>query len=467
MAEPTRPNILFITTDQQRADSLGCYGNGYVRTPHIDALAGRGTRFDSAYIQNPVCIPSRACMMTGRYTHQHGVTYMESVIDTTPGLPAWEKTIMERLQYAGYRTAAFGKIHMMPERGFHDMQVCGGKGGRWTHSAGLPIGLGPLGPHYAHWLEERHPGGYELIYQQRREPDYKKYKSAIVNVLPLEEYVDYWIAQNTVDYLKNPPSEPFFIQCGFCGPHGPIDPPKPYDSLYPLDEIEFPANYGVDATGQPVANSPERDALIRRWVSFYYGLVTLIDDQVGRIMDALTETGLWENTIVVYVTDHGEMLGERGRFGKGNFFEPVVHSPLIVAGPDRGRAPKQVDGLVETMDVAPTILDFAGVPIPSEMQAASLRSLLEGSAGGKPAVLCEYTTNDRSRSGKCVRTEQFKYAFWGEAAPEEFYDLHADPLERNNLIGDARYAQEATALRKLMLDMLMDSSIRHVSAVRG
>jgi len=462
MATSSRPNILLITTDQQRLDSIGCYGARQARTPNIDALAAQGARFDSAYIQNPVCIPSRACMQTGRYTHQHGVTYMESVIDTTPGLPPWERTFMERLQVAGYRTAAFGKIHMMPERGFHDLQICGGKGGRWTKSAGLPIGPGPLGPHYAQWLEERHPGGYELIYQQRREPDYKNYKTAIVNVLPLEEYVDYWIGQNTIDYLRDPPSEPFFAWCGFCGPHGPIDPPEPYDTIYPFDEIELPPNVGVDAKGLPREVDPEWEAMLRRWISFYYGLVTLIDDQVGRIMQTMTECGLWENTIVMYVTDHGEMLGEHGSFGKGNFTEAVIHSPFIVTLPEGQPCQSEISGLVETMDLAPTILDYAGLAIPPEMQATSLRPMLEHGEGGRESVLCEYTTNNRQRSGKCIRTERYKYAFWGHGAPEQFHDLQEDPLERRNLIDEPQYAAEIGRHRRLMLDLLMESSQRHV-----
>jgi len=464
VSTPQRPNILLITTDQQRLDTLGCCGSTGARTPHIDALAARGTVFASAYAQNPVCIPSRACIQTGRYTHQHGVTYMESVIDTTPGLPQWERTFMERLQGAGYRTAAFGKIHMMPERGFHDMQITGGKGSRWTQSAGLPIGPGPLGPHYAQWLEERHPGGYEAIYEQRRLPDYKRLKTALPNVLPLEEYVDTWIAQNTIDYLHAPPSEPWFIQCGFCGPHGPIDPPKPYDTMYSPDEVELPPNYDVDMDGKPRETTPEQDALVRRWVAMYWGLVTLIDDQVGRIMDAMTERGLWDNTLVVYVADHGEMMGERGRFGKGNFLEPVIHVPLLAvpsAGPPR---PATVAGLVETMDIAPTILDYAGVPTPDEMSATSLRPLLNGAGEGKEAVLSEYTNNNRTRSGKAVCTGRYKYAFWGREEPEKLFDLQEDPLERHNLIGDPAHRDEVAAHRRLMLDRLMacDEHIMHL-----
>ncbi len=256
MGSDPRPNVLLITTDQQRYDTVGLSGISHARTPCLDALAGRGAFFRNAFCQNPICIPSRACLMTGRYTHQHGVDYMEQVIDDTPGLPVWELTIQERLQHAGYRTAAFGKIHMMPERGFHEQQVTGGKGARWRKSAGLPIGLAPLGRDYAAWLEERHPGGYEAIYERRREPDYSQYATSVPFPLPLEEYVDYWTAQNTIDFVECDHDRPFFVWCGFCGPHPPCDPPAPYDTMYAEDEVVLPANYGVHEDGSPRQTTP-------------------------------------------------------------------------------------------------------------------------------------------------------------------------------------------------------------------
>ena len=211
-----RPNILLLTTDQQRFDTLGCNGNTWIRTPHMDALASRGVNFQRAYVQNTVCIPSRACLQTGRYDHQHGVEYMEEAIDDTPGLPAWETTFMERLQAAGYRTCGFGKLHMLPPKGFHELTICGGKGSRWTRSAGLEIGLGPLGRDYAAWLEARHPGAYELIYEQRRRPEYAQFRTAITNVLPLEEYVDYWTAENTIACIRRGQTANFQTAGNWC-----------------------------------------------------------------------------------------------------------------------------------------------------------------------------------------------------------------------------------------------------------
>src|SRR5919202_1569153 len=237
----SRPNVLFITTDEQRYDTLGILGNPQVRTPHLDALARRGTVFTRGYIQNTVCIPSRACLMSGRYVHQHGVEYMEPVIGATPGLPPWEITVQERLRAAGYTTAAFGKIHQLPPRGWDETALTMGKGARWTVAEGSPLGPSQLGPVYAAWLEAKRPGAYESIYAQRRLPEYREQAQAIVNTLAADEYVDYWIGENTWRYLEREDvgteERPFFVWCGFCGPHGPWDPPEPYASMYPIGEM--------------------------------------------------------------------------------------------------------------------------------------------------------------------------------------------------------------------------------------
>ncbi|HUW56190.1 MAG TPA: sulfatase-like hydrolase/transferase [Planctomycetota bacterium] len=474
MSVEARPNILFITTDQQRTDTLGVYGSRQVKTPHVDALARQGTLFERAYSQNTVCIPARTSMATGRYIHQHTVDYMEEVIDDTPPTPAWERTIPERLQTAGYHTAAFGKLHVWPERGYDEKITTGGKGARWTKSAGLPFGLGPLGRDYAAWLEARHPGGYELIYEQRRRPEYRKFRSALDNVLPLEEYVDWWITQNTIDFLKRGHDRPFYVQCGFCGPHDPMDPPEPYCRMYDPDEVELPPNYRINLDGSPRDTTEEEDAIARYHIAHYWGLVTLIDDMVGKIVATLEETGLVENTLVIYVSDHGEMLWERGRLAKSFFYEPIIRMPMIVVPPKgvascgtgapacaktsrpgaAGPHVKTVSGIVETFDLAPTMLDYARAGIPPEMTAASLRPLIESGGSGKEVALSEFVASDRSFRTVCAVTGRFKYVWSSGVRPEEFFDLANDPLERTNLIDEAEHQGEIARHRKLMIDRL-------------
>ncbi len=461
MSDSSRPNIILITTDQQRYDTLGVAGNSQIRTPHLDGLANQGALFEHAYIQNTVCIPSRACLQTGRYTHQHGVMYMESEIDQTPGLPDWEVTFMERLQEAGYRTGATGKIHMMPQKGWNYERLCGGKGGRWTQSEGLPIGPGPLGPTYASWLEARHPGGYEKIYEQRRAPEYRGHLQSITNVLPLEEYIDYWIADQSIEFLRYPGSSPMFLQVGFCGPHGPIDPPRPYDGIYPFSEMPQPKRRTDDPPaspkGRPGSRWEDDDLLLCRFMSYYWGLVTLIDDMVGNIVKVLEERGIRDNTLIAFVSDHGEMAGDYNMMGKGNFYEEVTRVPMIVVPPGGDASTHRIDGLVETSDLAATFLDYAGVDRPPQMQAQSLRPLLEGTGQARESVFCEYLTNDQSRKGKCVRTDRYKYVFWGRESQSEFYDLQEDPDEMRNLYGDPKYGAEIDRHKDIILDTLMNS----------
>jgi arylsulfatase A-like enzyme len=466
--------VLLIQTDQQRYDTLGVTGNRYVKTPNLDALASRGTLFRHGYIQNPVCIPSRACIQTGRYTHQHGVEYMENVIATSPGLPPWETTFMERLQQAGYTTAAFGKMHMLPPKGLDEMRLTMGKGARWTVSAGSPLGPSQLGPVYAEWLEQKRPGAYEEIYAQRRQPEYREQANAVVNVLAADEYVDYWIGENTWQYLDREragDAQPFFAWCSFCGPHGPWDPPEPYASMYPIDDMPVPEL--LRARQQNVAGEEGRkgrfdredgERLIRKITAYYWAMMTFIDDMVGRIMEVMTRRGLWENTLVLYTTDHGEMLGDFGRTGKGNFTEQVIRAPYFLVPPGSksgASAPRYVDSLVEHIDLAPTILDYAGVEQPAELPGMSLRPVIEDASGDlrpktKDTVLCEYVTNNRSRRSKCLRTERYKYVFNGadDPTPVEFYDLQEDPRELVNVAGDPAYRAEVQRHAELLLDKL-------------
>ena len=464
-----RPNILLITTDQQRFDTLGVSGNPYVRTPNLDRLARRGVQFRHGYIQNPVCIPSRACIQTGRYPHQHGVEYMEEVIASTPGLPPWEVTFMERLQQAGYTTAAFGKMHMLPPKGFDEMQLTMGKGARWTVAEGSPLGPSQLGPHYAAWLEGKRPGAYESIYAQRRLPEYREQAGAIVNTLAADEYVDYWIGQNTWQYVDRPHDRPFFVWSSFCGPHPPFDPPEPYASMYDQAAMPLPRllHAHQDGGGQlRRSNRFERsggDALIRKITAYYWAMVTFIDDMVGRIMQVLTERNLWGNTLILFTSDHGELLGDFGDLGKGNFVEPVIRVPYFLVPPG-GADGRTYDGLVEHVDLAPTILDYAGVPQPASLPGRSLRPLLEGrELPPKDAILCEYVTNERRKRGMCLRSDRYKYVVWDTDQPVELYDLQEDPDELVNVAAQPAYRPIVQEHADLLLRRLLRTPWRIVA----
>jgi arylsulfatase len=445
------PNVLLITTDQQRYDTLGVTG-GVPRTPHLDGLAKEGTVFYRSYVNNPVCMPSRACIQTGRYTHQHGLRYMESEIETTPGLPPWEETFMERLQIAGYNTCAVGKIHMMPPKGFDELHLTHGKGARWTVPYGAKFGPSQLGNEYAHWLEERHPGGYAKIYEQRRLPEYKEQRTAIVNVLPTEEYIDTWVTEQAQDYIRRQSQDkPFLLWYGLCNPHGPVDPPLEYAHLYPEADIQLSERY------TKAAEKKASEDVLRRYISYYYGLCTYVDDMVGRVFTTLREQGLWDNTLIIFTTDHGEMMGDHGLFGKGCFYEGAIHAPLLIKPPVGHTYQSTVNDLVEHIDLAPTILDYVCLPAPAYMEGKSLKPVIEGDAAGKEAILCEWTTNNQTRHEKCLRTERYKYIYSAPSGAVELYDLQNDPDEWRNLAYDPGYVNVRIEMHDRLMRKLLTS----------
>ncbi len=461
--------ILLITSDQQRADSLGTYGSKTARSPHLDALGAEGTVFERAYCSNSICIPSRACIVTGRYPHQHGVEYMEDVVDDTPGLPPWETTFMERLQRAGIRTAAFGKMHLypLPPRGFDEMKLTGGQGARWEVSSGSPLGPGPLGEEYASWLDQKRPGAYESIYAQRRTEEYKRHRSAVTSVLSFDEYVDTWTADNTIDYFRRhrDSTSPIFAWCGFCNPHAPYDAPKPYDSMYDPAKMTISDTFMRDMSDRPahymkrqgISGKNLTPDMLKRIMAYYFGLCTMVDDLCGRIFNQLKAMGIWEETLVIFTTDHGELLGDYGLFNKNCFFESVINVPLIIKPAGGHPAVRRTKGMAELIDIAATVLQSAGIEKPPFMEADSLLPVMEGKSPGKGLILSEYTEGDRSRKGKCVRTARYKYNFWMPGSEEELYDMDTDPLETRNIAGDPAYAGILSDMRVKMISRLTDS----------
>lgn len=465
----SRPNILLITTDQQRFDTLGCNGAPIGRTPHIDRLAARGTVFGQCYDQNPICIPSRACLQTGRYTWQHGVRYMENAMDTTPGLPPWERTFFDRLHDAGYTTAGFGKIHMMPEdRGFDTKHTIGGKGQRWTQISGQDIGPAPLGWDYGQWVNDRLPGGYELLYEVRRQPAYRQQRGVLAHPLPAALHVESWISEHTLDFLRQDHDQPWFCWCGFTGPHGPLDVPPEYLFNYLPEDMPLPLAWELDRSdrfpyrhSKPKRMTPEESHNTRLFTAYYHALMDLIDDQVGRLMAAFDELGLWDNTLVMMTSDHGEMRGDFGLYGKGNFYDPVTRVPTLIVPPGGRVAGPRFDGLVEMFDLAPTALDYAGIDRPRTMTARSLRPELETGQGGRDAAFCDYLTNDQGRTGSMCRAGRYKLCLWHEADASgvELYDLVDDPQELYNRADDP-------ALASVRSELLERLALRRIEAVR-
>jgi arylsulfatase A-like enzyme len=456
-----RPNVLWICTDQQRYDAVGCYGNDHVETPNVDALADHGVRFDRAYCQNPVCTPSRASMLTGRYPRttrcrQNG----QPIPDAEQLLPAL-------LSEAGYTTGLAGKLHLSPTdrnappslrepiRALDDgYQVTD-----WSHNKRSHPANG-----YRQWLREQ---GRTYEATDRPESEYVR------EGMPPEYHQTTWCADRACDFMRTNRDEPWLFSVNIFDPHPPFYAPEGYLDAYDIQEVPLP-NYeageledkpahqhdkhvGDNARGGPpyVELDPQDHRAIR---AAYWAMCDLVDEAVGEMVNTLSETGQRDNTLVVFTSDHGTMLGDHGLYRKGPYFyDPAVRVPLIVDGP--GVTDDTVGDIVELVDLAPTVLEATGVDPSPGIQGESLWPLLRGNDGEreKSTAYCEsYNAStqhaDPEVYATMVRTDRHKLVNVHGRDEGELYDLERDPLERTNRWSDPDYA----AVRSRLLVRLSD-----------
>lgn len=435
------PNILLIMADQFRADWLGCAGFP-IHTPHIDSLAAEGIRFTRASCVCPLCTPSRAALATGKYPHNCGVTVHDAV------LPADETTYYQLLRKQGYRVGAVGKTDLhkavhyygkngdlpfMYHMGFTDLCETEGKmNAAWP--AQREDGPVPAGP-YQHMLTER--GHMERLTQDyldrlRNRPTYY----AAPSVLPEEEFHDRFVGERACRMLNElPEGEPWHLFVSFVGPHDPWDPPLSYyrryeNSTFPKaipDSLEDKPRWIKERAKKHTRDMTEEDLLNMQ--RHYAGAITLIDDWVGNILEALDRRGERDNTVIVFTADHGEMLGDHGLIQKSVMYESALRVPLIVSAPwikDRG---KTCDELAELFDLAPTFLELAGADYPKEdMDAVSLVPVLKGEGRGlKPFQHSELINTQMLFDGRYKWIRNFNDR-------DELYDLEQDPKELHNII---------------------------------
>ena len=455
---PEKPNILWICTDQQRADTIHALGNPHIRTPHIDAMVANGTAFTQAYCQSPVCTPSRASFLTGRYPRttrcrQNG-----------QAMPPQERLISRLLADAGYTCGLAGKLHLATcANGVVEKRIDDGyKVFHWSHH---PQPDWPENA-YTQWLTEQGTS-WEELYDGPATPYIK-------HGIPAELSQTTWCANMAIEFLREQQSNPWFFSYNCFAPHHPFDPPGDYLARYNPDDLPLPktdprepdsktsyqqldAQYAHnDPGGYHVAAMSDHDK--REVTAAYYAMVELIDENVGRIIAALEETGQLENTIVIFMSDHGEMLGDHGIYLKGpHFYEAAVHVPLIIQWPDQFQANQRADGLMELTDIAPTLLDAAGIKIPTAMQGKTLLPILQGTAdphAHRDYVFSEYYNawSHRHSYGTMYRTETHKMIVYHGTDQGELYDLQADPNEFENLWHSLDHAVLKTDLLKATFD---------------
>ncbi|MFI7062483.1 sulfatase-like hydrolase/transferase [Kribbella sp. NPDC050124] len=469
-----RPNILILCTDQQRFDALGAAGNPHIRTPNLDRLAAEGAMFTNCYVQAPVCGPSRASLMTSRYLHNHGL--WANGVDISPA----ERVFTRDLADAGYDCGLVGKFHLGAAAGGRvEPRIDDGfRVFRWAHDPYLPCEQN----HYHRWLDANFPGLLEKTLAEG---------NGAFDRLPTESHYSHWIGDETIDFLRDAAraDTPFCFVANFFDPHHGFGAPAEYRELYDPDSLPAPIGDEQELAGKPpiyteasiksyAGMSPGfRDftaAEIQEIKAQYYAMVTLVDDEVGRILAALDDEGLAGNTVVIFTSDHGELLGDHQLLLKGPMmFDCSIRVPLLVRWPGQVERGQVRDELVEWIDLAPTVLAAAGADGLPAAQGRSLLPLITGRTDDwvrRDWVLSEYR-NSGSPYDPPVHTTMLRHGHHklvvhhgapasGRPRDGELYDLDADPSELVNLWHDAACTALRTTLQEFLLDALVATEER-------
>ncbi|MFY0597787.1 MAG: sulfatase-like hydrolase/transferase [Cognatishimia sp.] len=508
-----RPNFLFIITDQHRADHLGCYGNQTVKTPQIDALAVKGTRWDKFYVTNPICMPNRASIMTGRICSNHGARHN--------GIPLSKDhtTFVELLKDAGYNTGLIGKSHLQgftglpatnqyePEEGKHtpSPQLRDAyKHNRHTEEYDLEVV-----PNWDRPLQERLKGdfygfnhveiaadhadqasGDYLLWARQQRNDFDELvgpdnalagkeidaPQAWRTAVPEELYSTNWIADRSSDWIAEQAEsdEPFFLQMSFPDPHHPFTPPGKYWDMYDPENMELPASFGKGDLPPLVAmrkamedGSDARDNQspfavtedeARGMIALTYGMITMIDDAIGRVMKTLEETGQAENTVVIFTSDHGDFMGDHGLMLKLLMhYQSIIRVPFIMYDPQNPKGGALDSSLGSSIDISATVLARAGIQPYNGLQG---RDLVSDPA--PQAILVEedsqrtMTGFDRPQRVRTVVTETHRMSLRQGEDWNELYDLSNDPDEMVNLYDDPANAGTKAALTETMLRRVIE-----------
>ena len=465
----TRPNIIFIITDQQRFDTINALGYPHVDTPNLDRMVREGVTFTNCFIPAASCAPCRASLFSGQYPHAHGVLRNGD---------RWQHSWVERLKASGYNTINIGKMHSFPYNelfGFKQRYTVENKD---RHLEGRYF--------FDEWdkaLQARRlqkPG--RLVYRDM--PDYKERLGAFEWSVDEDMHPDTFVGDMATWWLKRyPKTEPLFLEIGFPGPHPPYDPPKRYSDPYMVKDLPL-----LEVTQEELDNQPapyrgmiehncevDHDSVVHqshpskqarhRQRAYYLGNVTLIDEKIGEILETLKETGYLENSIVIFTSDHGDCLTDHGHSQKWTMYDTVTKMPAIVWAPGRIEGGRTVEELCSLMDLGPTIMEMAGLEAMPKMAAKSLMPAIRGeSFAGRDHVFCEsardvnFTTNDYQTM---VRNNDWKLVHFVGENDGQLFDLKSDPNEVKNLWADPAYKERKQQLLHTLLEWRIQSQCDH------
>ncbi|GHH97847.1 sulfatase family protein [Neobacillus kokaensis] len=473
---PKKKHIWLITTDQMRGDAMG-FLNSAVITPNLDKLAAEGTVFSSAYCASPVCTPSRASIFTGRYPQVHGAWNIGVSLNED------EETLCDHLKQAGYRTAGVGKMHFR-------QQLKNGFGHEAEEVSIRDRGRERDGTYYGfdeHHISEDNMIGEYLDEIRSRAPeaasrlkrDWYRSDNADGDVweseLPLELHQTRWIADHSIRVIEEHSSEqPLFLWSSFVDPHHPFNAPEAFAKLYEGKDVPMPKGDASDGLGRPEhlriqklggywpggggAHSLDKKQM-QRLVRNYYAMISFIDEEIGRILRAWEEKGLNDELVIVFTSDHGELLGDHGLLYKGPwFYEGLTRIPMIFKGPGIKQG-LITDALIEHVDIVPTLLDLTGwESIPEGIHGISQREVIEGNRDCvRVSALTEYDAHDRGIHAKCLRTNRYKLVIFADEGYGELFDLEKDPNERNNLFFNKEYQEIKCKMMETMIHRQMQA----------
>jgi arylsulfatase len=462
----SKPNIILIMTDQQRFDTIAALGASWMRTPNLDRLAASGVAFTNCFVTSPVCVAARASLFTGMYPHATGVF---------SNFRPWQPTWVRWLAAAGYHCVNIGKMHINPYDdlgGFHQRFVVENK----DRPLFLEEGDRAFFDEWDKALMSRGIAKPSRYNRFESDPDhYREALGCFVWDLDDDMHPDVFVGDTANWWIESRKSEsPLFLQIGFPGPHPPYDPIESYLDQYVDADIPTP-KISRDHRGQPSAQAKLRQNMIDfnfdsvawrenitpddllRLRRHYAANVTMIDEKVGQILDRLDKRGYLENAIVIFASDHGDALGDHGHIQKWTMYDGVTRVPLIISGRNVPRGVK-TDALVQLMDLAPTILDYAGVKSPTNWEATSLKPVLDGTQNGRDIVYAELGRDHIQNASEYIvmrRDKRWKLVWYLGEDEGELYDLENDANEESNLWN----SDEHRPLRERLVSETKDWSI--------
>ncbi len=452
-----RPNVLYLMTDQHNAQHMGCAGDPLVRTPNMDRIAESGVRFERAYCNNPICSPSRISYVSGQYPHTHGILGNNNFEfqDRNPN------SVGAVFRRHGYQTAMIGKAHMIrdwDEEAYEHIRYCD-----LTDADRCD----PRKHHYFQYLIDQ---GVADLYEDgslpREHPAIAK-KHAVAE-LPYEHSNEAFTGRETLKFLENrDENRPFFVHMSFERPHPHWMPSAEHADMYDPDDIELGPDVAdwlennfsghPDVLAQMMRNRMGAfDSLeeLKQALAYHFALVTVIDMEIGRVLDYLEETGELDNTIVVYCADHGDFAGDHGLYMKNiGIYESVHRIPWLISYPGSPEGEVREDAIIESVDLYPTLCELSDVPAPEGvLDGRSIVPEVEGTGEGKPFAICEWDFPEPQRRFNAIRTDRYRLMYFSREQGGALYDHATDPYEMNSVWDDPEYAD----VRMELLEQLFD-----------